>query len=79
MEEPCQLPQDRVTQERTEILLDEVSDDLGCEQWNGVALPIPPLLLRLLSQLLQNCRDGEIGVATIHPGLVHHHTTQPPE
>lgn len=79
IEAQCQLTQDRAAQERTEILLEEVSDDLGYEEWNRVALPLSPLLLRLLSQLLENCRDEKIGVATIHPGLVHHHTLQPPE
>lgn len=73
----CRLPGDRAPQERTEILLYRVWDDLGTR--SGTALPLPPLLLRLLSQLLGNCRDGEIGVAMIHPGLVHHHAPQPPE
>lgn len=45
------------------------------EQNRGNTASLPPLLLRLLSQLLGNCRDGEIGVATIHPGLVHHQGT----
>lgn len=71
------LPEDKAPQERTEILLHQVWHDLGIR--SGTALPLPPLLLRLLSQLLGNCRDGEIGVATIHPGLVHHHAPQPPE
>lgn len=72
-----QLPGDKAPQERTEILLYQVWDDLGTR--SGTALPLPPLLPRLLSQLLGNCWDGEIGVAMIHPGLVHHHAPQPPE
>lgn len=75
--ERLQPPGDGTPAERTEILLYQVRDDLGMRR--GTAPPLPPLLLRLLSQLLGNCRHGEIGVATIHPGLVHHRAPRPPE